>query len=362
MLPPGNAIVASQLQKLMQADELNFDLPPELIAQVPTPDRAHSRLLHYSRSDRTMRHRQFADLPGLLRPGDVLVMNDARVIPARLDLLKPTGGHIEGLFLEERPGRWLVLLRDAGNVSAGTELAFETDPTVRLRVDSRGEEGQWLVEPLGLNEPSIVFLDRVGRMPLPPYIRRRRADDPHASLDRERYQTVYARAAGSVAAPTAGLHFTPSLLSALDAADIRRVFVTLHVGLGTFKPVTADRLEDHAMHAERYELSAEAAAALNQAKCEDRRIVAVGTTTARVLESHPYDDFSPSVGQTALFIHPPYAWRHVDALLTNLHLPRSTLIALVAAFVGLDNQRRIYETAIAERYRFFSYGDATFLE
>ncbi len=207
------------------------------------------------------------------------------------------------------------------------------------------------------------LLQKFGRMPLPPYIKRAKDHDQRDDLDREHYQTVYARQAGAVAAPTAGLHFTPDLLQSLDAAGIEKAFITLHVGMGTFKPVTTATLQEHVMHSERYTISAEAAEALNRAKDDKRRIMAVGTTSAHVLESQPADcPFEAKDDQTSIFIYPPYQWKHVDAMITNFHLPRSTLIAMIAALAGLDEQRRIYHTAIDERYRFFSYGDAMLVE
>jgi len=208
-----------------------------------------------------------------------------------------------------------------------------------------------------------VLLSRVGRMPLPPYIKREKEHDARDDADRERYQTVYARVPGAVAAPTAGLHFTDALISQLDAAGAEKTFVTLHVGIGTFRPVSAQSLEEHLMHSEAYTISADAAAALNRAKAQGRRIIAIGTTSARVLESQPAGEaFVAKTAETSIFIYPPYQWRHVDALITNFHLPRSTLIAMIAAMVGLDEQRRIYAEAIGARYRFFSYGDAMFVE
>jgi S-adenosylmethionine:tRNA ribosyltransferase-isomerase len=347
----------------MRTDELDFDLPAELIAQVPAAERSAARLLHFRRADRTIAHRQFTDLPTLLHPGDLLVLNDARVIPARFDLLKSTGGKVEGLFLEEHaPGQWDVLLRDVGKAAIGTELIVAADPSVKLQLSASQGEGAWQVRVTGLQTDAPAFLDRVGRMPLPPYIRRNPIESAElAELDRQRYQTVYAAQPGSVAAPTAGLHFTSEILAALDAKQIKRVAITLHVGLGTFKPITNDDLDNHPMHFERYVISPAAADALNAAKSAGRRIIAVGTTAARVLESQG-DEFCARQDRTNLFIRPPYQWKHVSALLTNFHLPRSTLIALVAAFVGLENQREIYKQAIAQRYRFFSYGDASFLE
>ena len=212
-------------------------------------------------------------------------------------------------------------------------------------------------------QSAMEILGRVGRMPLPPYIRRGKGGDPLDSMDRDRYQTVFARTPGAVAAPTAGLHFSSELLAELDGIGVERVNVTLHVGMGTFKPIKSATLEKHAMHSESYEIDAAAAAALNRAKRENRRIVAVGTTSARVLESQPADrPFVETQDRTELLIYPPYAWKHVGAMVTNFHLPRSTLIALVAAMTGLEEQRRIYAEAIALKYRFFSYGDAMFIE
>ncbi|HSV14702.1 MAG TPA: tRNA preQ1(34) S-adenosylmethionine ribosyltransferase-isomerase QueA, partial [Tepidisphaeraceae bacterium] len=298
-----------------------------------------------------------------LRPTDVLVFNDAKVVPARFMLQKSTGGRIEGLFLGElSPGEWSVLLRNLGDAPVGTTLRFVDAPEVEAKLIARGEAGEHRLA-IAAGEPALLFLNRVGRMPLPPYIKRERGHDARDDADRERYQTVYARAAGSVAAPTAGLHFTDAILGAIDAMGVQRVFLTLHVGLGTFKPVTADRLEDHAMHTESFSVDAAAAEALNRAERDGRRIVAVGTTAARVLESWPADEpWREHAGTTSIFIYPPYQWRRVGALVTNFHLPRSTLIALVAAMVGLEEQRRLYRIAIEQRYRFFSYGDAMFIE
>jgi S-adenosylmethionine:tRNA ribosyltransferase-isomerase len=362
----------------MRTDDLDFDLPPDMIAQEPPAERHAARLLHYRRADRSIAHRTFADLPSLLRPGDLLVFNDTRVLPARFMLRKPTGGQVEGLFLRENAlGDWNVLLRNVGLFVAGAELsvvpsstaggdsqaggAHAGDAYARVRLLERVDGGEFRVS-VDPPVPAAELLARVGRMPLPPYIKRDKGADARDDLDRARYQTVFAREPGSVAAPTAALHFSPEVLAALDARGVGRAFVTLEVGMGTFKPVTADALADHAMHAERFTVSPEAAVAVNAAKADGRRVVAVGTTAARVLESQPPGVLAAGGGQTSIFIYPPYAWRRVDALVTNFHLPRSTLVALVAALVGLDEQRRVYATAVAERYRFFSYGDAMFVE
>jgi S-adenosylmethionine:tRNA ribosyltransferase-isomerase len=267
------------------------------------------------------------------------------------------------LFLSQpAPGQWLVLMRSVGNARRGTVFSFDAEPGLRAAILAARGEGEYLLEIAG-NASAVEVLGRVGRMPMPPYIKRAKTRDPQDDLDRRRYQTVYASAPGAVAAPTAGLHFTPELLAELASRQIHRVMVTLHVGMGTFKPIAVQTLADHPMHTETYSISEAAADALNLAKKEKRRIVGVGTTAARVLESQDADrPFEACSKETAIFIYPPYAWKHVGALVTNFHLPRSTLIALVAAMTGLTEQKRIYAEAIAERYRFFSYGDAMFID
>jgi S-adenosylmethionine:tRNA ribosyltransferase-isomerase len=346
----------------MRTEDLDFHLPPELIAQSPPPERTASRLLHYRRADRSIGHRTFADLPGLLRKGDLLVFNDTRVLPARFMLKKPTGGLVEGLFLEEPSlGRWHVLLKNVGANTAGAFTFVDAPDVVAYLVDSR-ENGRFVLA-VRPETTAVDLLTRVGRMPLPPYIKRDKGRDHRDDDDRARYQTVYARSPGAVAAPTAGLHFTDPMLVDLARRGVEQTFVTLHVGMGTFKPVTADTLDAHPMHGEEYHVSQAAADALNRAEAEGRRIVAVGSTAARVIEAHvPDRPFTAHPGITQVFIYPPYEWRHVGAMITNFHLPRSTLIAMVAALVGLDEQRRIYREAIEQRYRFFSYGDAMFVE
>jgi S-adenosylmethionine:tRNA ribosyltransferase-isomerase len=250
------------------------------------------------------------------------------------------------------------MLRNAGSAR---RLLFE-EAGVVATVLQQVEGGEYVIE-VADSRPALQILESIGRMPLPPYIHRSRQHDDRDGIDRERYQTIYSKQPGAIAAPTAGLHFTDAVLNELDAGGIQKAFVTLHVGAGTFKPVTADDLSRHAMHSESYSIETAAADALNRARQEKRRIVAVGTTAARVLESQPDDaPFAACSSETSIFIYPPYRWKHVDALITNFHLPRSTLIALVAAMAGLEEQRRIYQTAIAERYRFFSYGDAMLIE
>jgi S-adenosylmethionine:tRNA ribosyltransferase-isomerase len=362
--PTGDVDEAKRrMSPTMRAEELNFHLPPELIAQSPAARRSGSRLLHYRRHDRSIDHRQFSDLPSLLRRGDLLVFNDARVIPARFTLQKPTGGRVEGLFIGAHlPQVWTVMLKNLGPLKPEVELAFVDAPQLRARAVASLGEGRYQLH-VSTDEPATAVLSRIGRMPLPPYIKREKDHDPRDADDNERYQTVYARHDGSIAAPTAGLHFTPEIFDELDRVGVARTFVTLHVGLGTFKPVVVEDLHDHAMHSEAYTISTEAADAINAARLAGRRIIAVGTTSARVLESQPPDaPVRARTAETSIFIYPPYQWKWIDGLVTNFHLPRSTLIALVAAMVGLDEQRRIYAAAIAQRYRFFSYGDAMLIE
>jgi S-adenosylmethionine:tRNA ribosyltransferase-isomerase len=252
-----------------------------------------------------------------------------------------------------------VLLRNVGNYRGA--LLF-VDAELRATIAEVRAGGEYVLD-VETDEPAAAVLARIGRMPLPPYIKREKGHDARDDADRERYQTVYAAAPGAVAAPTAGLHFTPQLFAELDACGVERTFVTLHVGMGTFKPVEVDALAEHVMHREPYTISPDAADALNRAKRDGRRIIAVGTTAARVLESQRADaEFVAQSDETGIFIYPPYVWRHVGAMITNFHLPKSTLIALVAAMTGLVEQRRIYREAIERRDRFFSYGDATFIE
>ena len=347
----------------MRTEEIDFQLPAELIAQSPTAVRAASRLMHYRIDDQSIAHRTFSDLPSLLRAGDILVFNDAKVIPARFMLHKRSGGKIEGLFLAEpRIGEWRVMLRNLGPLKPEVKLSFAQSPDIEVRVLEKHEDGEYVISVAGC-EPAIGLLSRIGRMPLPPYIKREKDGDARDEFDRERYQTVFAKSPGSVAAPTAGLHFTEAVFAELEAKGVEKTFITLHVGMGTFKPVMSDTLEAHSMHSESYSIDEHAAAALNCAKREGRRIIPVGTTAARVLESQrDGEPFFARTSGTDIFIYPPYHWKHVSALITNFHLPRSTLIALVAARIGLDEQRRLYRVAIEECYRFFSYGDAMFLE
>lgn len=337
----------------------DFALPPEAIAQEPAADRAQSRLMVLPRRVGAIEHSVFSRIGERLRPGDLLVLNDTRVIPARIDLRRATGGAVRGLLLGVPAGGAVAaLLESRGRLSEGDVLATAGGDAIRLAA-ALGR-GEWRLEA----EPAALEgLLAAGRMPLPPYIERGRDRDDRDALDAERYQTVFARAAGAIAAPTAGLHFTPELLARLEAQGVARTFVTLHVGLGTFQPVRADDLAAHRMHSERYEVTDAAAAAIADARRRGGRIVAVGTTVARTLETAGRSGaVEAGSGATDLFIRPPFEFRILDALVTNFHLPKSTLLCLVAAFAGRERVLAAYEEAVAHRYRFFSYGDAMLID
>jgi S-adenosylmethionine:tRNA ribosyltransferase-isomerase len=341
----------------VKRSELDYELPSELIAQAPLADRDASRLLVLHRQTGAIEHGEFRDLRRHLPARALLVLNDTKVIPAKFIAQRPTGGRVEGLFLrEENAGAWEVLLRGS-RLRPGLVLTLG-DGAFRLTLEQRRERGAWLatIEPA---EPAERILATVGRTPLPPYIRRdddagRREDDVR------RYQTVYASQPGAVAAPTAGLHFTDSVFASLAERGIGCVRLTLHVGQGTFAPIEAESLDEHRMHAEWYELSPDAAERINAARAGGRTIVAVGTTAGRVLEScaDQAGRVHAASGWTDIFLCPPYRFRAVDAMITNFHLPGSTLLAYVFAFGGVEAVRRAYAEAIARRYRFYSYGDA----
>ena len=343
----------------MRVADFDYHLPPELIAQHPLPERGASRMLVLDRAARTWQHRRFADLPDYLRPGDCLVLNDTRVIPARLVTHRPSGGRVELLLLRPRgPDRWEALARPARKLPVGTALDF--GGRLRATVVERGEAG--LVQVRLEHEGDLVeVLEQVGLTPLPPYLGRpAQEQSPEAErADRTRYQTVYARAPGAVAAPTAGLHFDEALLERLCAAGVALARLTLHVGLGTFRPVTVERVEEHVMHAEHYTVSTEAAAAINACRAAGGRCLAVGTTVTRTLETVADEagQVGPGEGWSDLFLYPGYRFRVVDRLLTNFHLPRSTLLMLLAALAGRELVLAAYEAAVQERYRFYSYGD-----
>ena len=331
----------------MRTADLDYDLPPGLIAQTPAEPRPSSRLLVYDRNAGATRHRRFADLLDELRPDDLVVVNDSRVLPVRVHARRATGGAVELLLLEPlTDGAWEALARPYARLR---EDEIVTADNAGFRIDERLGEGRVRVTPVVSGSLEGV-LKRVGEMPLPPYIHERPADP-------ERYQTVYARDPGSAAAPTAGLHFDDGLWAELNRRH-QVVAVTLGVGLDTFRPVSEDDLTDHVIHSEPYRVSDEAGAAVEDALGQDRRVVAVGTTAVRVLETVWGDPRAPLEGRTRLFITPGHRFRAVGAMVTNFHLPRSTLLALVMAFAGIDETLALYRTAIAERYRFYSFGDA----
>ncbi|WP_062005414.1 tRNA preQ1(34) S-adenosylmethionine ribosyltransferase-isomerase QueA [Streptococcus cristatus] len=342
----------------MNTADFDFHLPEELIAQTPLEKRDSSRLLIVDRETGQFSDQHFDNIIDQLEPGDALVMNNTRVLPARLYGTKPeTGGHVELLLLKNTQGDfWEVLAKPAKRLRVGTRVSFG-DGRLTATVTEELEHGGRIVR---FNYQGIFLevLESLGEMPLPPYI--------HEKLeDRERYQTVYAKENGSAAAPTAGLHFTEELLDKIATKGVKLVYLTLHVGLGTFRPVSVDNLEEHEMHSEFYSLSEEAAETLRQVKASGHRIVAVGTTSIRTLEtigSKFEGQIQADSGWTNIFIKPGYQWKIVDAFSTNFHLPKSTLVMLVSAFAGRQLTLQAYEHAIAERYRFFSFGDAMFIK
>jgi S-adenosylmethionine:tRNA ribosyltransferase-isomerase len=369
--------------------DFHYSLPEELIAQEPLADRAASRLLHVERSTGRRYDRQFRDFPELLRPDDLVVFNNTRVFPARLygrrSGLKshPVGPHnpaardflhgrIEVLLtrqLSQDPNDWECLVRPGRKIAVGEQLFFGECDELQAEVVARGAFGERRIR----FRPVADFfarIEQIGHVPLPPYISRvdsspDRDNYDRESYDRERYQTVYARERGSVAAPTAGLHFTPEILSRLKQRGIDTAEITLHVGLGTFQPIRTDRVEEHRLHSEPYSISPDAAAKINQALDASRRVIAVGTTTVRTLEYAAHAGagrVKAGSGEANIFIYPGYTFRVVNAILTNFHLPQSTLLMLVSAFGGKESVLRAYEHAVKDRYRFYSYGDCMFLE
>ena len=366
----------------MLVSDFHFELPPELIAQRPLDDRSASRLLHVSATSKSFGSRPFEDrcfreFPALLRPGDLVVFNNTRVFPARLfarraglnsQPVSPRNpaareflhGKVEVLLTKHfshDPNEWECLVRPGRKISVGERLSFGDNNELEAEVVARGAFGERRIRFAPVPD-FFARVERIGHIPLPPYI-----DRSDSAADRERYQTVYARERGSVAAPTAGLHFTPEILSQLSSRGIDTAEITLHVGLGTFQPVRVDRVEQHHLHAESYSISAETAEKIRAAQSQSRRIVAVGTTTVRTLEyAASLGEIHPGSGETSLFIYPGYKFRIVNALLTNFHLPESTLLMLVCAFAGTDLILAAYRHAVAGRYRFYSYGDCMFVE
>ena len=343
---------------MTELDQYDYDLPRELIAQFPLANRTDARLLVVNRQTQELAHSHVRDLPEYLRKGDLLVLNDTKVIPARLvGRRERTGGRWTGLYLEtDEAGIWRIMGKTRGKLEAGETIVLEGGDKKedgKLLLIAPLPNGEWAAIPEPQEEP-LAFLEKFGRVPLPPYIR----DGEMAPEDVATYQTVYAAKPGAVAAPTAGLHFTKDLLKACTAAGAGHCYVTLHVGLGTFRPVTAVRLDDHVMHAERVTVSSDTVRQIRDCRQRGGRVIAVGTTVVRALESASAEgELQKFKGPTDLFIRPPYQFRSVDALLTNFHLPKSTLLILVRTFGGDELIRKAYDEAISERYRFFSYGD-----
>lgn len=345
----------------MKTSDFDYELPEELIAQSPPTKRDGARMMVLHRDTQTLEHRRFTDIADYLNPGDLLVTNNTRVIPARVFGKKTkegSGGWVEFLFLEEyQPGCWDVLMRSRRRPKPGDRIQLDgAEASVTLLED--GEMGRAKVR-LESNRPWLEILDAIGQTPLPPYIHRKETTDAQIADDKTRYQTIFAQNPGAVAAPTAGLHFTDDILAGLDAKGIDRATVTLHVGIGTFRPVSVDTITDHQMDFERWTLSDDTAQKINHTRQQHNRIVAVGTTSVRTLESAAAQPggLCAGSGRTNLFIYPPYTFKAVDAMLTNFHLPKSTLIMMISAFAGMDFVREAYRTAIQERYRFYSYGD-----
>jgi len=345
----------------MNAAEFDFELPGDLIAQVPEAVRDASRLMVFDRRTGDVTHRRFAELPEELAEGDLLVLNDTKVLPARLRGRKPTGGEVELLLLRRVEDRgavpvWEALLSGGKSIRPGMEIAIRDDLAA---VALAREADTWRIAFRSSNGAATAAIEAAGEMPLPPYIKRA-AGDERAALDRERYQTVFARVPGAVAAPTAGLHFTPELLASLSMRGVEIAWITLHVGLGTFSPLRVTEVEAHRMHEEAFVVPEATAAAVTRTRARGGRIVAVGTTVARTLETRADDrgGVAPGSGRSSLFIYPGFRFRVVDALVTNFHLPRSTLLMLVCAFAGTAPVLEAYRRAVREGYRFFSYGDA----
>ncbi|WP_028561834.1 tRNA preQ1(34) S-adenosylmethionine ribosyltransferase-isomerase QueA [Paenibacillus pinihumi] len=347
----------------MNVDWFDFELPEQLIAQTPLAERSASRLMVLNRESGEVGHRKFTDLAAYLQPGDTLVLNDTKVLPARLMGVKPdTGARIELLLLKQLEGnRWETLAKPAKRLKLGAKMAFgdrgDGTPLLEAIVEAEGDMGARIVS-FQYEGIFTELLDQLGEMPLPPYIHERLED-------KDRYQTVYAKQQGSAAAPTAGLHFTEDFLQQLQHKGIKIAYITLHVGLGTFRPMSADQIEDHVMHSEYFELDDANARLIRETKQNGGRIIAVGTTSARTLETvagrFGDGELAACSGWTDIFIYPGYEFKLVDALVTNFHLPKSTLVMLVSALAGRDHVMQAYAEAVRQEYRFFSFGDAMFI-
>lgn len=352
----------------MLISEYDYNLPEELIAQMPADKRDNSRMMVLNRKDRTISHKHFYDIVDLVEPNTLLVMNNTKVLPARLIGHKDTGAKIEVFLLKQRnkipngEENWEVLIKPSKRVKPDTVIKISDELSVRA-IKRLEENGEWLVELLFEGNNVLDILHRNGNIPLPPYIERKIPNEDLKKLDFERYQTVYAKDEGSVAAPTAGLHFTKEILKKLEDKGVELAYVTLNVGLGTFRPVQCENVENHKMHSETFEISEKASEQINRAKKEGKTIVAVGTTTVRTLET-AYQKFGcikPCHDHSELFIYPPYKFKVIDNLITNFHLPKSTLLMLVSALAGKDFIFKAYKEAIESKYRFFSYGDCMYI-
>ncbi len=349
----------------MHINDFDYELPEELIAQKPADKRDASRLLVVHRDTGKTEHRHFYDILEYLKEGDCLVLNNSKVLPARLYGIKEgTGAKIEFLLIKRIEGdRWETMVRPGKRLKPGDSVMFSEEPLLKADIIDYGNDGTRIVE-FSYDGIFMERLEEIGSMPLPPYIERQSENE-----DRDRYQTVYCREEGSVAAPTAGLHFTEELLEKTKAKGVELAYVTLHVGIGTFRPVKCENIEDHSMHFEEYHIDEETADTINRAKAEGRRVISVGTTSTRTVESAAYFDEEKGCWQvrsgensTGIFIYPGYEFRIIDSLITNFHLPKSTLLMLISALYDREKILEVYQEAIRERYRFFSYGDAMFIE
>jgi S-adenosylmethionine:tRNA ribosyltransferase-isomerase len=339
----------------MKTDLFDYELPPDLIAQHPAARRDQARMLVLHRTSGEIEHRKISDIADYLRAPDVLVLNNTKVIPARVFGHKAaSGGKVELLLLEETTSKvWKVLMKTSRRPKPGDSLILCSGKATATMLEN-GEQGEALLK-IDSDRPLMEILDEEGVPPLPPYIARKEQTREQINTDRERYQTVYASEPGAAAAPTAGLHFTPQLLQTLEAKGVAKAELTLHVGLGTFRPVSAETITDHQMHHEHYVVSTSAAQTIRRARDAGGRVVAVGSTSVRTLESLP--TLGKAEGSTNIFIYPPYSFRHTDAILTNFHLPKSTLLMMMSAFAGREQMLHAYRIAVQEKYRFFSYGD-----
>lgn len=354
----------------MLLSEYDYNLPEELIAQMPADKRENSKMMVLNRKDKTISHKHFYDIVDLLEENTLLVMNNTKVLPARLIGHKDTGAKIEVFLLKQteleksKPGEcyWDVLIKPSKRVKPDTIIKISNDLSVKA-IKRLEDNGEWLVELIYNGNNVLDVLHKNGQIPLPPYIERKIPNDDLKKLDFERYQTVYAKDEGSVAAPTAGLHFTKEILKKLEDKGVELAYVTLNVGLGTFRPVQCENVLEHKMHSETFEISEQAAEQINRAKKEGRKIVAVGTTTVRTLETafQKFGCIKPCHDHSELFIYPPFEFKVIDNLITNFHLPKSTLLMLVSALAGKDFIFEAYEEAIKNKYRFFSYGDCMYI-